>query len=57
MDEDILRVQAVVSRVILHADHAELVLSAELDDDVMIIAQSVGRECALALQLAPAAAA
>ena len=55
-DEDILRLQARIVRVSLHPNHAELVLSAELDDDVLIIAQAAGRECALALQLVPAPA-
>ena len=55
MDEDeILRVHARIKTVTLTSSFAELVLSVDPDDDLLAIAQAAGRECAIALQLAPA---
>ena len=50
-DSDILRVQARIARVSLTAHGAELLLATDLDDDVYILAQAAGRECAVAIQL------
>lgn len=52
-DADILRVQARIARVTLTAHGAELTLSTDLDDDVYILAQAAGRDCAVAIQLSP----
>jgi len=46
-------VQARLERVTVNAVRAELIFTAELSDDVFALAQAVGRECALAVQLVP----
>lgn len=60
-DEQILRLQARVERVTLHPRRAELVLTVplagRLADDALILAWAAGRDCAIALQLAPVPAA
>lgn len=52
-ESPILRVQARIARVTLTAHGAEVLLSTDVDDDMYVLVRAVGRECAVALQLAP----